>query len=112
YLKTPTARQRFTGSIDEQWIGGHVTINQVGKGTTINEAFAFPVLIQWGPEFTEYLSDHPLLQINHPEIITAAKEITNGATNTWEAAVAIARWVGENVTYDLSFLGKDLTAVE
>ena len=112
YLKTPTARQRFTGSIDEQWIGGHVTINQVGKGTTINEAFAFPVLIQWGPEFTEYLSDHPLLQINHPEIITAAKEITNGAANTWEAAVAIARWVGENVTYDLSFLGKDLTAVE
>ncbi|NLW60226.1 MAG: transglutaminase domain-containing protein [Firmicutes bacterium] len=112
YLKTPTARQRFSGSIDEQWIEGLVTLNQVVKGTTKNEPFVFPVVIQWGPEFTEYLSDHPLLQIDHIEIITTAKEITKGATNTWEAAVAIARWVGENVTYDESFSGKDLNAVE
>lgn len=110
YLQTPSARQKFVGTVDER-IEGEVTITRTRE--EISEPanpFPFPVTVEWGPGFEKYLKNHPLVEADAPEIIAKAKEITKAATNTWEAAQSIAGWVWENIKYDTSY--KELSALE
>lgn len=105
YLQTPSERQKFEGTVAKR-IEGVVTITRTrGEITGPVKPFPFPVTIEWGPEFNRYLEGHPLVEVNAPEIIAKAKEITKTAANTWEAVLAIARWVRENTVYDLSYTG-------
>lgn len=97
YLLTSSLRQNFSGTVTDDRIEGEITII---KETTIpKNPFSFPVKIEWEPKFDEYLESQPLIEADAPEIIAKAKEITKEANNTWEAALAIAQWVRQNIKY-------------
>lgn len=100
YLQISTSRQKFTGTVTEERIEGEITI--VREITKPKTPFTFPVTVEWGPRFEKYLESHPLIEADDPEIIAKANEITKNARDTWEAALAIVRWVNRSIEYNHS----------
>lgn len=86
--------QSFKGTVKNNLIEGVFEIEKQhydGKN-----APAFP------PKFTEdklkkYLEPESLIESDHPILIKEAKRITKGSKDSWEAAVKLSQWVGENI---------------
>ena len=48
-----------------------------------------------------YLSSNALLKTDQPELVTLAREITAPEQDAWRAALALERWVAENMQFDM-----------
>ncbi len=86
--------QKFEGTVTNNLIEGVFEIEKQhydGKN-----APAFP------PHFTDesltkYLEPESLIESDHPVLIKEAKRITGNSKDSWEAAVELSKWVGENI---------------
>ncbi len=47
-----------------------------------------------------FLSANSVLQTVQPELVEMASSITEGQTDRWQAALALRRWVSENMSFD------------
>lgn len=90
-----TRNQSFKGKIEKGWIEGVLEIRLVPyKGES---APKFPI-----PCEEKYLSPSIFVESDDPEIKAKAMEISSGAVNAWEAALAIGKWVHQNIRYEIA----------
>ncbi len=62
----------------------------------------FPLLPPTGdPALAELLEPNAMIQSNDPELRATAQRIVAGETDALRAALALQRWVAENLTFDL-----------
>lgn len=89
--------QRFTGTVEENLIEGVFEIEHRrydGAG-----APPFPPDFSGEPELARNLGPRAFIEADDPELVARARQVTAGATDSWQAATRIARWVSENVEY-------------
>jgi len=87
--------QKFEGIVDENHIQGIFEMEPVrydGK-----DAPAFPADYSGISELSKYLEPELLIESDHPDIIEKAKEITEGATDSWDAVNKPSTWVGKEI---------------
>jgi len=91
--------QQFEGSVAEGWIDGVFEISHARYHGA--DAPAFPP--QWPPEtrqrFRRALSTEPMIETEDEGIQRKARELTADATDLWDAAQRISRFVSRNVGY-------------
>lgn len=86
--------QKFEGTVTKNLIEGVFEIEKQNyKG---DNAPAFPQKIE-GEELKKYLEPERLIESDHPVLIKEAQQITMDSKDSWEAAVSLSKWVGENI---------------
>ncbi len=86
--------QKFVGTVTANLIEGVFEIEkQDYKG---DNAPAFPQEIE-SEELKKYLEPESLIESDHPVLINEAQQITMESKDSWEAAVSLSKWVGENI---------------
>jgi transglutaminase-like putative cysteine protease len=89
--------QKFTGTVAENRVEGEFEIEHPvydGSG-----APTFPPDYGGIETLQPYLEAGELIQSDDPVLIEKAEEIVSGASNSWEAAVLLSRWVAQNIDY-------------
>ena len=61
------------------------------------DAPPFPPDFSGDTSLKKYLEPEILIESDHPDIVVMAKSITDGAPDSWEAAVRLSKWVGKEV---------------
>jgi hypothetical protein len=89
--------QRFTGTVNDNIIEGIMEIEH--KKYNGEEAPLFPPDFRSDESLSKYLQHDSMIESNDPVLIEKAKEITAGASNSWEAARRLSKWVAENISY-------------
>jgi hypothetical protein len=88
-------RQTFEGTVEDGTVKGVFEVDvRYYDGTG---APAFPPDGVVADELVEYAQPAPAIESDHPDIVALAAQVTEGATNSWEAAVRLAEWVDVNV---------------
>ncbi|MBT3385049.1 MAG: transglutaminase domain-containing protein [Prolixibacteraceae bacterium] len=86
--------QKFEGTVTNNLIEGVFEIEkQDFKG---DNAPPFPQKIE-GEELKKYLEPERLIESDNPVLIKEAQQITTDSKDSWEAAVSLSKWVGENI---------------
>jgi len=90
-----TRNQSFKGKMEKGWIEGVVETRLVPYegGSAPN----FPI-----PYDEKYLSPSIFIESDDPEIKAKALELSSGSMNAWDAALAIGRWIHENIKYEIA----------
>ncbi|MBS4036100.1 MAG: tetratricopeptide repeat protein [Ignavibacterium sp.] len=88
--------QKFTGTVKDNLIEGIFEISHSKYDG--REAPSFPPDIQ-DPDLKLYLKADGRVESDDPVLINKAKEITDGSTDSWEAARRLSKWVAENIHY-------------
>jgi len=86
--------QKFEGTVIDNLIEGVFEIEK--QHYNGKNAPAFP------PPFTDeklkkYLKPESLIESDNPVLIAESRKITEGSKDSWEAAVRLSTWVGENI---------------
>ena len=89
--------QSFTGTVNNNIIEGIMEIEH--KKYNGEEAPLFPPDFRSDESLNKYLQHDSMVESNDPVLIEKAKEITAGASNSWEAARRLSKWVAENISY-------------
>jgi transglutaminase-like putative cysteine protease len=89
--------QKFTGTVESNLIDGifeieHTVYDGVG-------APPFPPDFSGDEPLAEYLEPGGLIECEDPVLVEKARELTEGAADSWEAAVRLSEWVAENISY-------------
>jgi len=87
--------QIFSGSIEGDKIAGVFEISHNNFSGKDAPAFPFDIHHYNFPEI--YLQKEDLIEAEDPSIISAAKKITEGYDNLWEACCKLSEWVADNV---------------
>jgi len=90
--------QRFVGTVTGNLIEGVFEIEHVhydGAG-----APPFPPQID-DPALAEYLEPDELMEADDPVLVQKALELTQGASDAWEAAGRLSLWVADHIDYAL-----------
>jgi len=87
--------QKFTGTVEENHIVGIFEITPLYYDGS--HAPAFPFDHSGDDALTQYLQPELFIESDHPEIMAMAKEITAGASDSWDAAVRLSKWVGKEI---------------
>jgi len=87
--------QTFTGTVTENLIEGVFEMNH--ERYYGSYAPVFPFDYSADTMLTKYLEPEYLIESDHPQIGKKAKEITEGATNSWDASIKLSKWVAENI---------------
>lgn len=87
--------QSFEGTVDENHIQGVFEIEPVRYDG--DAAPPFPPSFENEEDLKKYLEPELFIESDHPEIIEMAEKITDGATNSWEAATRLSKWVGKEI---------------
>ncbi|MDJ0841006.1 MAG: transglutaminase domain-containing protein [Acidobacteriota bacterium] len=91
--------QRFEGTIRDGVIEGVFEIaHRRYKGAA---APPFPPDFDADETPARFLRPGFMVEADDPAIVARAKALTAGATDSWDAAVRISRWVAENIGYGL-----------
>lgn len=91
------AGQSFEGTVVDNRIEGVFRIEHVpydGAG-----APPFPTPYAADGRFEDALGSTELIQADDPVLVEHARTLTAGATNAWDAATRISRWVARNIDY-------------
>ncbi len=91
--------QSFTGTVE----GGRVEgIFEIAH-SRYDGANAPPFPPGFGEDaaLKEFLEREQLIEADDPVLVEHARELTAGATDSWDAAVRLSRWVGEEITYEI-----------
>ncbi len=89
--------QKFTGTVNENLIEGIFEI-ELPKYDGAN-APPFPPDFSANESLSEYLEPDDIIESDDPILIEQARMITEGSKDSWEAAVRIAQWVSDEITY-------------
>lgn len=87
--------QRFEGLVEENHIRGIFEIMPVRYDGTNSPPF--PADYKGVQVLKKYLEPELFIESDHPEIIAKAKEITAGASDSWDAAIRLSKWVGKEI---------------
>ncbi len=88
--------QKFTGTVKDNHIDGVFEISYPrydGK-----DAPPFPPVID-NEQLKKYLTADSRIESNDPLLVEKAVEITEGSTDSWDAAKKLSSWVAENIHY-------------
>jgi len=88
--------QRFEGTVEDNRIEGvfdieHVRYDGSGAPPFPSNGFA------GNPDLIPYLEPELMIESDDPVLIQKAKELTEGANDSWEAVRLLARWVGMEI---------------
>jgi transglutaminase-like putative cysteine protease len=87
--------QTFTGSVLDNLIEGIFEIEPVKYDGA--KAPLFPPDFSDAADLRQYLEPELFIESDDTTLVAEAKTITAGATDSWEAAVRLSRWVAENI---------------
>lgn len=87
--------QQFTGTVTDNLIDGIFEIEPMRYAGM--EAPGFPFDYPLSEELEKYVQPQKLIESDHPDLIAKSQEVTAGASNSWDAAVRLSKWVGENI---------------
>lgn len=87
--------QKFTGSVTGSLIDGIFEIEQIKYDGT--NAPPFPPNFGNTIDMKKYLEPETYIESGDQMIISLAEKITAGSNDSWEAAVSLCSWVGENI---------------
>ena len=89
--------QRFAGTVVENLVDGIFEIEHPrydGAG-----APPFPTDHAGADSLARFLEPEDMIESDDPVLMEKAREITAGATDSWEAAKRLSSWVAENIEY-------------
>jgi len=89
--------QRFEGRVEENLIEGVFEIRHVRYDG--RAAPPFPPGDAYGEELRAYLEPGQFIESSDPVLAARAREITSGATDCWDAARRLSRWVADSINY-------------
>lgn len=89
--------QKFEGTVDKNLIEGIFEIEH--KRYDGSNAPAFPPDFSKDKSMNKYLASDKMVAGDDPVLAKKAKEITEGAKDSWEAACRLSNWVAENIAY-------------
>jgi hypothetical protein len=93
-----TSMQTLEGKKDGARLTGTVTVRtQTYEG---KESPRFPG--KPDDRFARWLKPEPLIESDHPSIVTRSAELVKGAMTRWEATLRIARWVNKEIRYTIA----------
>lgn len=87
--------QQFDGLVEQNHIQGVFEIAPVRYDGTNSPPF--PADYSEVDDLKEYLEPELFIESDHPDIIAKAKEITAGASDSWDAAIRLSKWVGKEI---------------
>ena len=87
--------QRFTGTVQRNVIDGVFEIEP--RRYDGAQAPPFPPDFGGQASLREYLTARGFIQSDDPVLAARAREITNGARDSWDAAHRISEWVAQNI---------------
>jgi len=91
--------QSFVGTVENNRIEGVFEITHErydGAG-----APPFPSDFSSVDSLSDFLEPTDLIESDAPEIVEMAQKLTDGATDSWDAARRLARWVADEIGYDI-----------
>jgi transglutaminase-like putative cysteine protease len=91
--------QTFKGTVTDNRVEGIFEIRH--EKYDGRNAPSFPPNFGRQPELRLFLEPEDFIESGDPVLIKKARELTAGATNAWEAAKRLSRWVGEEIGYDI-----------
>ena len=87
--------QRFSGAVKDNLIEGVFEIAH--KRYDGSKAPAFPPDFRNDPALAPYLTPDEYIQSSDPMLIQKAREITDGARDSWDAVRRLSRWIAANI---------------
>ncbi|MEZ5357285.1 MAG: transglutaminase-like domain-containing protein [Candidatus Zixiibacteriota bacterium] len=91
--------QSFEGTVVDNKINGVFDIHHVRYDGS--NAPPFPCDFSGVDSLQEYLQPSDLIESDEEVLIAKAKELTDGATNAWDAMTKLSTWVNKEIGYDL-----------
>lgn len=91
--------QKFEGTVEDNLIDGVFTIEHErydGSG-----APPFPCDYSGNEDMKEYLESEDMVEVDDPVLVAKARELTEGASDSWDAACRLSRWVAGNIGYEI-----------
>ena len=89
-----TKMQKFTGEKNKENISGTVEVRSIKYDGKDVPSYPYE-----GDDKEKWLKPSVYIECDDEKIVQQAKELTEGAQNSWEATVKIADWVKENIKY-------------
>ncbi|MEJ2636845.1 MAG: transglutaminase-like domain-containing protein [Calditrichia bacterium] len=89
--------QKFTGRVKDNLVEGIFEIEH--KNYDGANAPPFPPHFSRADSVREFLKATDIIESDDPVLIQKAEEITDGARNSWEAAVRLSQWVADSIGY-------------
>jgi hypothetical protein len=86
--------QRFEGTVERNFIDGVFEIRHAKYDGSTPPPFPPPPA---DDDMQRYLEPELAIECNHPDIVEKAKELTEGATDSWDASRRIAHFVGTEI---------------
>jgi len=87
--------QIFEGTVHENLIDGVFKISHPRYDGKNAPAFPDGYSQYAGP--VKYLEPEDFIESDHPDLVMKALEITDGASNSWDAAVRLSSWVSDHI---------------
>jgi transglutaminase-like putative cysteine protease len=91
--------QAFEGSVEENMIDGVFEISH--QRYDGSNAPRFPQDLSGDSETAKYLEPGDLIESDEQVLIDKSREITDGATDSWDAVKRLSAWVSGNISYDI-----------
>lgn len=91
--------QKFKGTIDKNHVQGVFEISH--KKFDGQNPPPFPPDFHGDPELKPFLSPEDFIESGDPVLIKKARELTEGAEDSWEAVKRLSQWVAEEIGYDI-----------
>ena len=91
--------QHFTGTVEENLVKGVFEI--AWPRYDGRDAPPFPADWSKKPELKKYLEPEDMVESDAPEIIEKARQLTEGAKDSWDAAKRLSKWVAEEIGYEI-----------
>lgn len=91
--------QTFSGTVDNNLIQGIFEISH--RMYDGQNAPPFPPDFSHEKNLRPFIEPEDFIESNDPVLIAKAQELTNGASDSWDAAKKISRWVADEIGYEI-----------
>jgi transglutaminase-like putative cysteine protease len=91
--------QSFQGTVEDNKVDGVFEIRYDRYDGSNSPSF--PCDFSEDDSLQRYLKPSQFIESDEPVLIEAAKRITDGATDAWDAATQLSHWVNEEIGYDV-----------
>jgi transglutaminase-like putative cysteine protease len=91
--------QTFEGTVEENMIDGDFEVRH--EKYDGRDAPPFPADFSGDPELQAFLAPEDFIESDDPVLVKKAQELAEGSKDAWEAVQRLARWVAEEIGYDI-----------
>jgi len=91
--------QKFEGTVENNQVQGIFEISH--KKFDGQNPPPFPPDFHGDPELKPFLMPEDFIESGDPVLIKKARELTEGAEDSWEAVKRLSQWVAEEIGYDI-----------